>query len=144
MEVRYQFFEEHNLLIHKFFGEFSIEHYEKYIDISTAQHIDVRKIQKIFTDLRDLEDSPLPDKIENLVDNLLRIREKVKMKSIKNIFLVNKPLTTAIVSLYQDKQLSRGFDYKICSTLKYAIHYLGLNYTEKEMEFIIQNLKYRI
>lgn len=144
MKVKYQFIEEHELLIHKFIGEFILKEYENYIDIATQQHIDTSKVKKMFTDLRDLGDTPMPEDIPHFISELIRIREKVKMKSQKNVFLVNTPLAAAITSLYQDKQLSRGFDYSVCTTLKFAIKYLGLPYSEEEMEKIIKNLKYEI
>jgi len=143
MEIHYQFFEDNNLLIHKFIGEFSIIDYEYYMTESTKQ-FEVNKVEKILTDLRNLEDSPIPDNIENLINELIRIREKVKLKSVKNIFIVEKPVAAAISSLYQNSQLSKGMDYSLCSTLDYAIKYLGLNYTVAELEEIIRNLKYKI
>lgn len=86
MKVKYQFIEEHELLIHKFIGEFILKEYENYIDIATQQHIDTSKVKKMFTDLRDLGDTPMPENIPYFINELIRIREKVKMKSQKMFF----------------------------------------------------------
>ncbi|MCX7833625.1 MAG: hypothetical protein N2490_05385, partial [Ignavibacteria bacterium] len=92
MKVEYQFFEELELLIHKFIGEFSLTDYENYID-KLCQQINVSKVKKMFTDLREIKDSPMPEDIPFLINELVRIREKAKIKSLKNIFLVNKPIS---------------------------------------------------
>lgn len=143
MDVFYQFFEEHELLIHKFVGEFSLEHYENYIGFATLKNIDVTKVKKMLTDLREILENPIPANIPHLVNELARIREKVKMKSQKNLFLISKPISAAIMNLYQELQKSKGFDYSICTTLTFAKRYLELNVTENELERMIQNLKYK-
>jgi hypothetical protein len=136
MKINYQFFEANNLLVQRFTGDWSTEHYEHYVDYS-MEIIDMKKIKKIFTDLREIDlQAAMEDE-----EKIRKIRNKIPNLDYLNIHLVINPVSTAISHLYQEKFVSTGLSYKYCSTIEHAIKLLGLDYSIGEMENVLKSLK---
>ena len=138
MEIQYQIFKEKHLLILKFVGDFSIEHYT-----TVMQHIinepEWKYVKKALTDLREANLDPA---LAN-IDKLIKFRDEIIRKKYSNVLLVDMPASTAIAHIYQDKLLKKEYNYKYCSTIKYALDFLELNENINEMESILNNLKNR-
>jgi hypothetical protein len=136
MKIYYEFFENKSLLIQKFIGVWSIEQYERYMDM--ASNIpEIICLQKILTDFRDIIiNSEVSD-----IDNLIRIRNKIQNNNYINIHLVCDPISTVTAYLYQEKLNQKGHLYKYCSTISQAIKLLEIDVTEIILESKIKNLK---
>ena len=138
MEIQYQIIKEKHLLVQKYVGDFSIEHYATYINILIKEP-EWKYVKKILTDLREANlDLALVD-----LDKLIKIRDKIIRKKYLNVFLVDQPVSTAITHIYQDSLVKKEYDYKYCSTIKYALGLLELNENINEMERILKNLQNR-
>jgi hypothetical protein len=136
MKIYYQFLEDKNLLIHKFLGAWSTEHYENYIDMS-INTLNMNNIKKIFTDLREIDlETTLEDE-----ENIRRIRNKITNTDYLNVHLVVSPLTTAISHIYQEKFVAEGLNYKYCSTTEQALKLLDLDFGIDEMENLLKSLE---
>jgi hypothetical protein len=129
MTIYYQFFDDQNLLIQKFIGDWSTEIYEQYIGLSRTT-IDMKKIERILTDMRDVNlKSALEDE-----EKLIHIRNTIPNTRFINIYLVENPLSTALAHLYQEKLTASGLNYNYCSTVEHAIKLLNLDMSIHEMD----------
>ena len=135
MEVQYQFFQEKNLLVQKYIGDFTEEQYTTHVN-KVLENPEWKYVKKVLTDFRQVN---LDLDLTNL-DELIKLRNETVRKKLLVVFLVDEPNSTAIVHLYKDK-LSKKYDYKYCSTMNLALGLLKLNETENEMEDILKNLK---
>ena len=134
MEIKYEFFENESLFIQKYIGNFSIEHYMKFMNfmIKTKEW---KSVKKVFSDFRNIN---LSLALENL-DKLTIYRDETIKTEYFNVFLVDNPDNTVAANLYQENL--NKYDYNYCSTIGYAINVLGLNKSEIELERIIKDLK---
>jgi hypothetical protein len=138
MNIFYQFFSKDNLLIQKFVGVWSTEKYEAYLNVST-NIIEVNKIEKILTDLREAEINSDVDDIKNLI----RIRHKISNNQFTNVQVVSSPMSTVAACLYQEELTNIGYKYHYCSTIGHAIKLLDLNISAVEMEKTLKELKFK-
>jgi hypothetical protein len=136
MDIRYQIFDDDKLLVQKISGNWDIGHYEAYIDMS-MDRLNLQSIQKIMTDLREINVSFLFDDIKRLI----QIRQKIAIQDFVNVYIVDEPASTAMAHLYQTQLQKKGYTYHYCSTVFQALRLLALPYTENEMQKKIQNLK---
>ena len=134
MEIKYEFFENENLLIQKYIGDFSIEHYKEFV-VFLLKTKEWKSVKKIFSDFRNIN---LSLALENL-DKLTKYRDETVKTKYFNVFLVDNPDNTVTANLYQEKL--NKYDYSYCSTISYTINLLGLNKSEVELECIIKDLK---
>lgn len=134
MKIEYDFLEKENIFIQKYIGNFTIEHYLKFMNflIKTEKW---KSVNKILSDFRNVDMQQAFDEL----DKLATFREKNIKKEYFNVFLVDNPCSTAVANLYQEKL--NKYDYSYCSTLDYAINLLGLKKSKKELEYILNNLK---
>ncbi len=136
MNISFQIFEEQNLLIQRFAGEWSTKKYELYVDYS-IKDAKLQQVSKILTDMRDLV---LPTNL-TAIDEIAQIRIKVPIKRYLNIHLVTHPTLTALTHIYHQESLpNEGIEYKYCSTLDFAIKLLKLDLPEGEIENRLRNL----
>jgi hypothetical protein len=138
MKIYYEFFEDQNLLIQKFLGDWSTEIYEKYIEVS-LKTIDINKIEKILTDMRQVNLKPAADDEAKLIG----IRNAIPNKHFINIYLVENPLTTAMSHIYQEKLMAAGLKYNYCSTMEQALKLLDLDIDVHEMEQRIKTIQHQ-
>ncbi|RLD56030.1 MAG: hypothetical protein DRJ05_11965 [Bacteroidetes bacterium] len=136
MEIQYQVISEKKLLIQRYIGVYSLEHYCTYMN-DLIKKDEWKCVQKVLTDLREVN---LEHAFENLT-KLIDFRDKVVIKKYRNVFLVDNPFSTATVHLYQNELNNKEYDYKYCSTIEKAIQLLKLNESEKEFEFKLRNLE---
>lgn len=137
MLIRYQIFDNENLLVQKISEKWDIDHYEAYIDMS-LEKLNLQSVQKIMTDLREINVSFLVKDIQRLI----RIREKIAIRDFVNVYIVDDPASTVMAHLYQDQLRKEGYNYQYCSTVFQALRLLALPYTENEMQLIIKKLKH--
>ena len=136
MKMSYQFIEDYNLLIQKGSGEWSTEHYIKYID-TILNNKKMVNVTKIFSDLRNINLEKAFQDINLLAD----LRDKIINLDYTNVHIVSNPISTAIAHLYQDKLISKGFNYNYCSTVKTALILLNLDISENEMEALLNKIE---
>jgi deoxyxylulose-5-phosphate synthase len=136
MKIRYQFFQDHNLLIQKYVGEWSTLHYEEFVDLLLSGN-EIKKTEKILTDLREINlKFAIADE-----EYIKGIRNKIPYTHFNNIHLVENPLSTAIAHLYQEQFVAEGLNYNYCSTMLRAIELLSLKLTVDEMENRLKSLE---
>jgi len=138
MEIRYQFIEKDNLLIQKYIGDFSVEHYVSFMKMIVTNK-QWKTIDKVLTDLVDTD---LQIAYKRL-DSLIKFRIDKISRGYYNVFLVTNPQATAITHLYQKRLKDKKFAYDYCSTIKHAIELLKLDSTLLEMENTISILENR-
>lgn len=136
MEYKYQFFEKHKLLIQQGIGELSKIGHESYLDkVYTSQKM--KSVKKVLSDMRFLKVKKGITEMPSLVET----RSKYPELNFTNVFLVSNPSNTAAVHLYTDKQVSKGYSYSYCSTLKEVIQRLDLDFNESELADLLDNLE---
>ncbi len=136
MKIEYEFIEKEKLLIQKYSGEFSLEHYIAYVN-TVLKTKEWNFVKKIFSDFRNIDFI----KAFKELNKLTEIRDTAIKKKFVNIFIVDKPNTTAFANLYQENQ-AKEFNYNYCSTVDFAIKILNLQINKIEMEHILENLKF--
>ncbi len=136
MKIQYQLISEKEMLVQKYIGNFSFEHYSAYMD-QLMKKADWKCVKKVLTDLREAN---LKLAYENL-DKLTEFRDKVVKKKYINVFLVDKPSSTVTVHLYQDSLINKEYNYKYCSTIESALSLLQLSESKKELEFMLNNME---
>ena len=135
MEVEYKIVKEYNLLIQKYTGVFSYEHYFEYVK-RVKENPDWDYVEKIITDLRNID---LNIFYEN-IDYLVKFRNENIKKNYYNVFIVDSPMSTAIIHLYKEKLNSRRYQYEYCSTLEFALAKLDLKDKKEEIKGIMESL----
>ncbi len=139
MEIQYQILKEKHLLIQKYIGVFSIDHYSKYV-YKVLDLPDWEYVKKVLTDARDVD---LKNAFLNL-DALSIIRKEIIKRRFLNVFIVDEPVSTATAHIYKKKLSKKDYEYEYCSTLEYALEALGIKGCESEIESVLNNLKYSI
>ncbi|TLX73054.1 hypothetical protein E9993_16470 [Labilibacter sediminis] len=139
MEIRYQYFEEHHLLVQKLTGKFCIDDYARYAEVLVAKDF-WPLVKCVLTDVTEID----PADITNHFNRIAEIREKVFKRHYLNVFLVDKPLVTASAHLYQQVLKKDSFAYQYCSTLEQALAYLELDFLEDQMQNVIDCLSQQI
>lgn len=136
MEYKYQFFENHKLLIQQGIGELSKIGNESYLNkVYTDEKM--KSVRKVISDMRFLN----VKKGITEMPSIVAARSKYPELNFTNVFLVSDPSNTAAVHLYTNKQVSKGYSYSYCSTLKEVIQRLDLNFSESELTDLIDNLE---
>ena len=141
MEVKFQVFENENLFIQKFSGVFSIEKYRVYTRYLT-EYLATKSIEKVLVDFRELTFIIISDEFNQDFQTVVEFRKKFNETELKNkditlVFLVDKPMPTAIAHLF-----SANFsNYTYCSTEEIAIKTLSLSEHLNNLENIIKNLE---
>jgi DNA-binding protein len=137
MKIYFQFFEDKNLLIHKFVGDWSTQDYENYVK-ATLTEFNEKNVKCILSDLRAVD---LTNAIKD-VDNLVRIRDIILKTDYINIHLVTSPTSTAASQIYRIKLKEIGKNYYYCSTLNRVIELIKIEQSEAELEYLLNNLKF--
>ncbi len=143
MEIKYQIFEDDNLLIQKFIGVFLIERYMKYLGyLMKALHTNM--INEVLIDFRDVTFDATPEDFEDTVDKIMQHRKYlneniIKRENVTIIFWVDNPLSTAIANLFQNNFST--MDYRYCSTLDSVNNILKLPEHFKNLEDVINTLE---
>ncbi len=148
MEIKYQVFEEENLLFHRFSGEFSIEKYISYMRNITDNLVS-KPILKVLIDFRKMtskdnvfenSDSFLK-KIEKITDVRKQLNENdLKGREVTLVFWVDKPLPTVVAQLFIQK-ISKS-NYFCCSTEKKIINILKLPDNFSNLNQMSENLEH--
>lgn len=143
MEIKFQIFEEENLLIQKFIGAFSIDSYMRYSQtIGKFPHAD--SIKKVLIDFRDLDFEGLTDDPFVTLDKVTAIRKninknEVKRKNIKHVFWVDRPMPTAIAQIFIGN--FSELDYNYCTTSESLLKNLDLPEHLTDLEKIAASLE---
>ena len=144
MEVRYQIFEKHNLIIQKYSDEFSLEKYKAFISYIMESNKAIR-IDKVLVDFRDMQRMEFDNNFFEDMDNITAIRRNIEEKQIRrkdilHVFWVDKPLPTVIAHLFISN--FPDLNYKYCSTIDKVIRYLDLPKEFHDLKKIADNLEY--
>jgi hypothetical protein len=135
MNTSYKIIKEYGLLVQKYTGIFCFDELFDHIKIVVADP-DWKNVGKIITDLRDID---LNVFYENM-DFFLKYRNDNIKNSYLNVFIVDKPLPTAIVHMYKEQLNSEKYKYEYCSTVGYALSFLGLVGFEEEIGSVLDEL----
>ena len=132
MNSDYKILKEHKLLVQKYTGVFCFDEFFEHIKEVTADP-DWKNVHKIITDLRDIN----LDLFYKNMDKFLEFRNENILRSYYNVFIVNTPLSTAVLHLYKEKLNSERYKYEYCSTTEYALSFLDLEDVQDEIEQIL-------
>lgn len=138
MKIHYQIFKAQRLMVQKYLGSFSFDHYKKFM-LELINKPEWNYVEKVLTDAREVDPT---NAFENL-DALVKFREEVIKRNYLNVFLIDTPLSTITTHLYQEQLQEKDYDYKYCSTIDYALDTLELGISADDMEDIIMNLEHR-
>jgi hypothetical protein len=143
MEVKYQLFENENLFVQKFIGEFSFENYREYTSYVLELYAS-KPIKKILNDFRKLVISDniivVNDSLERITEYRKKVNEnELRDRDIKHLFWVDKPLPTTIAVLFTSNFSESN--YKYCTLSDDVIDFLALPTHLSNIESIINNLK---
>lgn len=139
METHFQFFEDENLFVIKYTGEFSIEEYSKQVIESTNKD-EWSFVEKILVDIRLTKFNIPIKKISELID----IKEnKLSQKELVTVHLVATPSETVATHLYQARLKEKKFKLNYCSTVQKAKELLNLSKSSSELELRINNLNHQ-
>ncbi|NJB81911.1 hypothetical protein [Wenyingzhuangia aestuarii] len=137
METHYKFIKEHQLLVQKTFGNYSIEDYISYINsIYTKENM--LHVKKVITDLRGTNlELAFKD-----IDKLVELREQIILFEYVNVNIVDTPTSNAVVHLYQkkitDKRLPKHKQH-YCSTPQMAIDLLQIDMPQEELTNLLDS-----
>ena len=135
MNTSYKIIKEHGLLVQKYTGVFCFDELFDHIKI-VVTNPDWKDVRKIITDLRDIN----LDAFYDNMDLFLKYRDNNIKKSYLNVFIVDKPLPTAIVHMYKEQLNSEKYQYEYCSTVEYALAFVGLAGFEEEIDAALDKL----
>lgn len=148
MEIRYQIFEDENLLIHRFIGEFSLEKYIAYMKNMTGLFIS-SSISKVIVDLRHMSLKNIPHKESDTflknIEKITNLRKNLDENDFKGrevilAFWVDKPLPTVVAQLFI-KKISKS-NYFYCSTQEKIVNVLDLPAAYKNLSKLSDNLEH--
>ena len=143
VEIKYQIFEEENLLIQKFVGVFQVERYMQFVGY-LMRLIHSNMINYVLIDFRDITFDIIPDDFEPIVDKLIQHRRNLLENTIKRddvtiVFWVANPLSTAIAHLFKENFSNMNYHY--CSTLDSVTNILKLPDRFKNIDGIMGKLE---
>lgn len=139
MEIKYQIFEDENLLIQKFSGKWSYDKVKKSIQ-EVISNPKWKEVKKIFTDMR-----PIEFKAEQKdIDDLRSFVMSNTTSKFKHVQFSDKPETSVSIHRIQKEVKSEGRDFFYFNKLDKAINELGLNITIEDFEKRIKDLKNKI
>ena len=136
MIIKYQTFVEKQLLVVRYEGAFCIDRYKQHV-LKIIETPEWNSIYKILVDLRLVE---IDFKIED-VAILVDIKKNVIKKEHISVQLVDKPMITALSHLMQAEFKNFDLTTEYCSTIEKAIELLNVNYREKEVIKLLDNLE---
>jgi len=141
MEIKYQVFENENLLIQKFIGVFSIELYMRYTP-TIMRNPAMRSINKVLIDFRDIDFSNVPVDFGEGLDRMTEMRKNIQEKEIKRndvsvVFWVDKPIPTVIAQIFN----SNFSNYHHCSTANNVLENLKIEDPNFNLEILVENLE---
>ena len=125
MIAKYKILKDQNLLVQKYEGSFCFDDLFEHIN-NVASDPAWQEVDKIITDLRGVDLEIFYKEMEKF----LNFRKTNIAKPYVNVFIVDTPLATAVVHLYKSKLNSEKNQYEYCSTVEYAVYYLGLSKEE--------------
>ena len=141
MKIKYQVFDNEDLLIQQYSGIFSIEKYQAYTR-HIIEYITTKSIKKVLIDFREITFSDMTVQFTENLNKALEVRKKINENELKNkeitlVFWVNKPIPTVIALLF-----SKSFkNYNYCSTEETIVEKLTLPDYFNDLENIVNNLE---
>lgn len=144
MEIKYQLFENENLFIQKYAGDFSLENFIGYTRYIT-EHIVSKSIKMVVIDFRELIFSGINDRFGDNLEKVIQFRKNINENELKNkevtlIIWVDKPIPKAIILLFTAN--FSGMHYKHCSTAEEVNKILNLPKHLEPIESILKNLEH--
>ena len=133
MEIYSRIYKEKGLFLQKYTGEFSAEEYKNYA-LATISKPEWNYVTKSLFDFRDLTFSGT----EDVIDELIKFRNEMKIQNIVTVYLVSSPLATVLTHLYIDQVKSSNYYY--CTTIEKAISILEIDTNSIEIEALLLNL----
>lgn len=147
MEIKYQFFEDENLLIQKYSGLFSMENYIKYTQF-IKNNLSFKLVKKVLNDFRELDlgiiENNIPDDFKDVIEKIANLRKNLNNDLKKNdetriIFWVDKPIPTLVSHLFIDNIQNRFCNYYSCEDT--IIRSFMLPESFNDLNQIISNLE---
>jgi len=136
--IKYGFFEQNSFLIVKYYGVIDKPYLSFFMD-HIFSNTDKLILRKAIVDARDADfDFRLKDVKD--IFNLRMFHSKGFSNSLKAVHIVKEAKETVFTTLYVNDIPKKVLDVEICSTLEYAIRYLGLKTSIIELEERINNL----
>ncbi len=132
MIANYKILKKQDLLVQKYECRYCFDDLFEHIK-KVASDPDWQKVDKIITDLRGVD----LDIFYKEMEKFLNFRKTNIAKPYVNVFIVDAPLATAVAHLYKNKLNCEKNQYEYCSTVEYAISFLGLG---KEEEVISREI----
>ncbi len=148
MEIKYQVFEEDNLLFHRFSGEFSLEKYIFYMRDLTKNFAS-KPISKVLVDLRKMKPKDnafeKSDAFLKKIDEISSLRRQLNENDFKGrevtlVFWVDKPLPTVVAQLFVQKISNANYHY--CSTEEKILSILKLPNIFSDLNQLSDNLEH--
>lgn len=137
MITRYQFFEEENLFIIKYIGDFSFEKYVQQVREFTKTD-NWLFVENVLVDVRETNFELIFEEIDKLID----VKQKdLKSKKVNTVHLVGSPSATVISHLYQEPLKAEKFKLNYCTTIIKAKELLNYSKSFENLESVIDNLK---
>ncbi|MBN1599384.1 MAG: hypothetical protein JW894_13910 [Bacteroidales bacterium] len=132
MKIKYQIFKDKNLLVLKYLGNYSVDHFRKFA-LQLIQEPEWKYVEKVLADYRETNPEAAVDKLEEIA----KIRREIIRKDVLVVFLVDKPSSTVPIHLYVEDLPDNN---KYCSTLSRAIELLKIKESVNHLEDILKNL----
>ena len=136
MKIKYQILKEKACLVQKYFGEWSTEHYKKYVQI-LVKDPEWKYVTKVFSDFREAN-LKLVNKDLNYI---IQLENEILRKNCIYVLLVDNPISTASIHLYKKELEKKKLYCNYCSTVEFALKLLCINNNTKEMEEILKTLR---
>lgn len=141
MEIKYQIFEEENLLVQKFSGVFSIETYMKYTR-SIMGNPASKSINQVLIDFREVNFKDLPEDFNSGLDRMTEMRKNInkedkKRRDVSVVFWVDTPIPTVVAHIF--KQNFSNYNY--CSNEDHVHEIIKASEQFNNLDKVIRNLK---
>ncbi|MFD1292896.1 hypothetical protein ACFQ5N_03515 [Lutibacter holmesii] len=136
MIIKYQVFEENQLLVLRYEGVWCFETYKQQV-LAFVQTPEWKSINKFLVDLRYVEYVFNNEDIALLLD----VKKNIIQKNHVSVQLVDKPMITALTHLMQEEFGILDITTEYCCTVERAIELLDISFNENQLTNALDNLE---
>ena len=142
MKIAYQIFIKEKVLIQRFTGIFSIEHYIQYKKFVT-NNPSINSVKNVIIDFRETDFRLSSDEFEGNLERMKEIMLKNNNKQtirdgVKIVFLVDAPIPTVIAHIFKSK--FSYLNYQYCSSVEGLQKIIELPEYLNDLNWVISQL----
>lgn len=137
--ITYEIFEQQKLMLIRYAGKIFEEDLMEFIPLAfkIAEKNEIKLVLDDFRNAIFKFDLKALSKIIEVAVNCAK-----RYNDFKEVHLIDSIIETTYTLIYNEK-IKENYSLKVCSTIEFAIDYLGLSIHQQVLESSIQNLKFK-